>query len=196
MRLARNVFAVAALGCWIAVVAAGFWWLQEYETTPGPADAAPVVWPEGSSIGRAPGKATLVMFAHPLCPCSRASVAGLDELVRRAGPLTAHVLMMQPVDAGPDWADASLAETAARIPGVSVSKDPDGREAARFGARTSGHVVIYDALGRLTFSGGITASRGHAGESIGFDSALDAAKGSEPATTATPVYGCCLKDRQ
>ena len=50
---------------------------------------------------------------------------------------------------------------ASAIPGVIVTPDVGGRIAARLGAKTSGHVLVYDENGVLKFSGGITAARGH-----------------------------------
>ena len=54
--------------------------------------------------------------------------------------------------------------SAAAIPGVTVHVDHDGGEARRFGAETSGFVVLYDAHGELLFAGGITTGRGQAGD--------------------------------
>jgi hypothetical protein len=70
--------------------------------------------------------------------------------------------------------------------------DVGGAEASRFGARTSGYVLLYDASGKLTFQGGITGSRGHAGENIGrrtLQRILDAEPGP---MHEHAVYGCAL----
>jgi hypothetical protein len=65
-----------------------------------------------------------------------------------------------------NWAKTSLWRSAAAIPGVSETVD-DGREARLFGAATSGQTMVYDRNGRLLFSGGITAARGHLGDNPG-----------------------------
>ena len=62
----------------------------------------------------------------------------------------------------------------------------------KLGAETSGHVVLYDEAGNLRFSGGITRSRGHVGESDGAR-ALSALLNGSPATSGNfPVFGCRL----
>ncbi len=88
-----------------------------------------------------------------------------------------------------------MTRRAACIPGVSVLADPDGVEARRFGALTSGDAFLYDAGGRLVFRGGITPSRGHQGESAG-RSAIEAfLKGGRPRTATAPVFGCPIRSQ-
>src|SRR2546430_14419966 len=101
------------------------------------------------------------MFAHPWCPCSRASVGELAQIMSKAdGRLDALVLFHQPSADDEDLAATSLWQSASAIRGVTVKVDRDGEEAQRFGAATSGHIVLYDANGLLRFSGGITNARG------------------------------------
>jgi hypothetical protein len=77
--------------------------------------------------------------------------------------------------------------------GVSAAWDPDGREARVFGAQTSGVVFLYDTHGELLFEGGITGSRGHAGENFGADRLAAALRSGRPgAGTPSPVFGCSL----
>jgi hypothetical protein len=74
-------------------------------------------------------------------------------------------------------------------------RDRGGVEAKRFGARTSGEVLLYSAVGRLLFFGGITGSRGHEGDNYGLTSLASflTATPSESAVTAgSPVFGCAL----
>ena len=73
--------------------------------------------------------------------------------------------------------------------------DVDGREAALFGARTSGHVVAFDPAGRRTFAGGLTPARGRRGDGPGRLALLALLSGpsatSRPASDS-PVFGCPL----
>lgn len=87
------------------------------------------------------------------------------------------------------WGD-SLRRSLATIPGVSTAIDAGGLEAARFGAATSGHTLLYGQNGALLFSGGITGSRGHSGDNIGADAVVDLAAGRPARTRSTPVFGC------
>jgi hypothetical protein len=77
---------------------------------------------------------------------------------------------------------------------VTVLDDVDGTEARRFGALTSGQVVVYDADGRLRFSGGITPARGHAGDNAGRSAIIALLEGASSASVETPVFGCSLLD--
>jgi hypothetical protein len=97
----------------------------------------------------------------------------------------------------PGWERTPLWNRVAAIPGVAVQTDSGGVEAARFGSWTSGQILLYDAAGRLRFSGGITGSRGMAGDNAGADALLaqiasDA--GSAP-LAGSSVYGCELHGR-
>ena len=68
------------------------------------------------------------------------------------------------------------------------------REATRFGALTSGHVLLYGADAALLFSGGITASRGHVGENPGRSAIVTLLSGQRPERGRTPTFGCLLPD--
>src|SRR5204863_7423488 len=66
---------------WLSAVGFGLNMLWHYENVPGIAVTAPANWPASSQIKPTPGHATLVMFAHPHCPCTRASVGELALLM-------------------------------------------------------------------------------------------------------------------
>ena len=70
--------------------------------------------------------------------------------------------------------------------------DVDGTEAGRFGAATSGQVLLYDAGGRLRFSGGLTSTRGHPGESPGHRRIAAVVGGGDTEEATTRVFGCAL----
>jgi hypothetical protein len=132
------------------------------------------------------------MLAHPHCPCTRASIGELALLMAHVqGRLTATVLFLSPSDMPAAWEQTDLWEDAAAIPGVTVMRDADGAEARRFGAVTSGQVIVYDASGRVLFSGGITPSRGHAGDNQG-RSAIVALLDGDPSVRGSRVFGCSL----
>src|SRR5712664_697474 len=69
---------------WLGVAATGLAWMAHYANRPGAAADAPARWPAHSAIQHDPNRPTLVMFAHPQCDCTRASVAELTELIARA----------------------------------------------------------------------------------------------------------------
>jgi hypothetical protein len=193
----KNIVVTTLLGVvWVAALAFGGRVLFKYETTPGRAGVVSVNWPSVSVVPRQSDKPTLVMLAHPHCPCSRATVGELAQIMAHAvGKVNAFVLFVKPPGAGADWDDTDLRRSAAAIPGVTVLTDENGTEAKRFGATTSGHTMVYDRNGTLLFSGGITASRGHAGANAG-ESAVLAALSKQPLLhDRTPVFGCALTKR-
>jgi hypothetical protein len=188
---------VVALGAvvWLAALGVGFAALLAYKNTPGAddVDGHPGRWPAGTTVPRDPSRHTLVMFAHPRCPCTEASVTELGRVMSElSGHVSAVVVVvaLEGVDEG--WDSVSLAGRAGRIPGVTVVRDPDGREATRFGALTSGLVMLYDAGGTLQFSGGITASRGHEGDSFGERRVVSLVKTGTADRRDSPVFGCGL----
>ena len=136
---------------------------------------------------------TLVMLAHPHCPCTRASVGELAEVMARVqGRADAFVLFSKPASSGDDWDDTGLRRSAAAIAGVTVLSDADGAEARRFGAETSGHTLLFAADGRLLFSGGITQSRGHAGDNAGASAIVSLVHNEGAERAETFVFGCAL----
>ncbi|MEY2520218.1 MAG: hypothetical protein QOF24_1977 [Verrucomicrobiota bacterium] len=167
--------------------------MLKYESTPGPVGVVSHIWPSTSTIHRTAGRPTLVMLAHPRCPCTRASVGELAQIMAESqGKLSAYVLFMKPSGSGTEWDQTDLCRSAAEIPGVTVVSDADGIEARRFGAETSGHTFLFSADGRLLFSGGITASRGHAGGNAGESAVLAAINDASPKAARTMVFGCAL----
>lgn len=178
---------------WGSAMALGTGLLWRYKTTPGAAHRMrpDERFPVGSSVPRVPGKATLVMTAHPQCVCTRASLTELAKLMERVRDrLTAHVLFVRSQDT--NWNDSPAWTEAARIPGVTVSWDDDGRESALFDAKTSGQTLLYDAAGRLLFGGGITFARGHEGDNAGSRIILALLAKSTAGSNESPVYGCAL----
>lgn len=193
--LLRNKFFLTAIFgvTWIAAVAFGLGVLLRYESTPGRIGVVAGKWPAASSLPHPGPNPTLVMLAHPHCPCTRASIGELAQIMADTqGKLNAHVLFTKPPGAGADWDDTELRRSAAAIPGATVVTDADGSEARRFGAETSGHTFLFDPSGALLFSGGITASRGHAGRNAGESAIIAAVNGKRSDRMRTPVFGCSL----
>jgi hypothetical protein len=189
----RSTFWLALALVWFGVVAAGLAGMAAYSNRPGQPAQAPERWPEASGLTRDLSRPTIVVLAHPHCDCTRASLVELARLMARApGRARAVVVFMMPVGVGDDWATTSLWRLASSIPGAEVVRDDDGQEARRFGAATSGQTLMYDASGRLVFSGGITSSRGHEGDNAGV-AAMLARLGGQPHTeTSSPVFGCSI----
>jgi hypothetical protein len=178
---------------WLCMAGAGLWKLLSYEKTPGQVANKPAQWPKETRIPLARDRATLVVFAHPHCPCTRATLDELDRLIAECqGRLTAVVVMYQPKATGAEWSHSDLWARAERIPGVVVRGDSGGEEALRFGARTSGLVMLFGPNGHRRFAGGITSGRGHAGDNDGHSAVREAVLTGSAPTTSAPVFGCSL----
>jgi hypothetical protein len=179
---------------WLIGILSGTQILFDYENRPAHFHQSPEIWPKAASIPRTPGKPVLVLFAHPQCPCTRATVGELALLMARLkDDLTAHVIFIRPSEMPENWEQTDLWRTAASIPGVSVMSDPGGVEATRFHAQVSGQTMLYNADGRLLFSGGITASRGHSGDNAGRSAIVALVSKGKSGRTTTPVFGCYLQ---
>jgi hypothetical protein len=192
----RLVLFLSALS-WLTIVSIGLGFLWGYENTPGIAAESPKHWPTESRIQLAPDRATLVMLAHPHCPCTRASIGELASIMAHSqGRLNAYVLFIKPEGFAEDWNETDLWQSASTIPGVKVILDGNGREAHLFHAATSGQTVLYSPKGLLLFSGGITGSRGHFGDNAGQGSIVSLVNSAIPDQTETSVFGCPLFDPQ
>jgi hypothetical protein len=193
----RNLLVGFGLVCWLVVVVAGFVWIWHYKSIPGAPGATPEQWPAASQMQLAGDKPTLVMLAHPKCDCTRASLGELRQVMSRfSDRVAAHILLVRPFGSPASWVSSSSANwaLASSIPGVDVCEDVDGAEAARFGAETSGEVVLYSPHGRLLFRGGITGVRGHEGDNVGLQRLMAALTSPSAQLAESKVFGCALKD--
>jgi hypothetical protein len=184
---------VGATVLWLVAVCLGLSVLWGYENTPGVSAQPPRQWPSDSSIPRAQGSATLVMMAHPHCPCTRASIGELAALMAHTeGRLKAYVLFLKPEALTDGWERTDLFESARSIPGVTALVDADGREAQRFHSATSGQTMLYDGEGRLLFTGGITGARGHSGDNAGRSAIESLVRTGAAEQSESLVFGCPL----
>jgi hypothetical protein len=189
----RKPFLCFTIGLWLAAVAGAFGTLSRYSFSPGAPGNPPVKWPMASRIPLNRQHIALIMLVHPQCPCSRASIGELADLMAKSeGRISAYVLFIRLPGFADSWVHTDLWENARQIPGVTVISD-NGREAHLFGAATSGQTLVYDRRGRLQFSGGITLARGHWGDNAGVN-AVVALLGtrSQSGTATSAVYGCPL----
>ena len=189
------VRAVKIVMVWGIVVLCGFAYLVGYSATPGTGDHGCPSWPEDSRIVRTMGRPTMLVFLHPACPCSRATVEELSRLLTRiAESVDTTAVFTRPDGFHEGWERADLWKSVEALPHVRVVLDPGSEEARRFGAATSGCTMLYDSEGRLVFRGGITAARGHEGDSAGKNAILSWFTSGRAEPSKTPVFGCPLFD--
>lgn len=191
--------AYVAIAIWIAAVVAGWSVLARYQYSANDSPAAKQVdhWPFESRLPRTPDHSTLIVFLHPMCPCSRATLTELERLFtsvqgRANGAMDCVVDATMPEDAGDDWSDTDTVSRAKKLPNARVYADRGGAEADTFGATTSGFVMLFDKQGTRQFAGGVTESRGHEGDNAGLDALQRILCNESNATRSFPVFGCRL----
>ncbi|MDB6037131.1 MAG: hypothetical protein JWM99_972 [Verrucomicrobiales bacterium] len=194
----RNSHSIwGAVAIWLVSVIAAMSYLAKFSTTPGSSSPTPSVWPSDSQIPFSRKKPMLILFAHPHCSCTRASLDEFELLVARCeGQFSAHVVFVRCAGMSKEWTKTELWRHALTIPGVKIHVDEGGVEARRFGSLTSGQTVLYNQKRQLIFNGGITPSRGHSGDNPGFTAIIDSLRHSTPARNNTAVFGCPLFDSE
>ena len=179
-----------ALGAWLCCCAAATAWVTIYSHTPNDAGAAQPKLADGGLIQLDQARPTVVMFVHPRCPCTQASVEGLARLQRKFQDRFAlRVVFNVPRGMAPDWHQSTLWDSVGRLPDCERLVDMGGHITNQAGAETSGTVALYEPDGRLVFWGGVTASRGHAGDSPGSDALASYFK-DKPFPVQTDIFGC------
>jgi hypothetical protein len=167
--------------------------LWRYKSTPGSAATAPLEWPLGTRIVRAPDRATLLLFAHPRCTCTRASLSELAWILDRyPDRVAARVVFLRPDGVDEHWVDGDTYAVAGAMARVERIVDDGGAESRLFGAVTSGTALLYDTRGHLQFSGGITGARGHVGDNLGRSRVAALVAGGFADRPESPVFGCEL----
>jgi hypothetical protein len=185
------------LAVWFVSVAAGMGALGLYATTPGLQGEARSEWPADSGIARNLRRSTLLVFLHPHCPCSRATLAEVSRLLGApSGDLDVHVVFVQPPGAAAGWVKGPLWSDAEALEGVQIHADVDGVEATRFGVKTSGHVLLFDEHGQVRLSGGITPARGHEGDNPGRQAIVGREEIASTPPVTCPVFGCPLSNEE
>lgn len=185
---------VIAAGVWLVLAGVGVTLMVGYANVPGDEGQPPAHWPTDTKISQNRGQPTLIMFAHPKCPCTRASLEEFAQVIGNGSgsAFEAQVWFIKPAGTDSDWTNTSLYRQASSIPGVSVHCDEDGTETARFHVETSGQTVLYNASGKLLFHGGITISRGHAGDNPAQEELVRLLRYGSAIPSRTQVYGCPL----
>jgi hypothetical protein len=196
--LRRNWFPYLAILTWLIALVTGWWWATDYQfASEQVSPQSKAKWPAGSKLAHDARVSTLAVFLHPQCPCSRASIAELERLfanlqLRNATAPVLYVIATLPESEPGGWLETDTVKRAINLPGARLVADRSGTEAARFGALTSGTVMLFDTAGRRLYAGGITAARGQEGWNAGRDAIENLLQGKRTANPTTPVFGCRL----
>ena len=181
------------VGIWMLVVSVGMATLIDYSSRPGDGTRSATVWPTESRLFHAPDRNTLLVFLHPHCPCSRATVRQLNRILSSTSfPVAVRTVFFCPREHPSSWTEGDIWRTVQSIRDSVSVVDWDGLEASRFGVATSGHVLLFRSSGICSFSGGITSGRGHEGACGGDQAVLNLLRNNEPGFSTFPVFGCPL----
>lgn len=148
---------------WILAIGFGMWKLLSFSATPGKVGRALANITE-TALPLDENRPTLIVFLHPKCSCSRATLSELEQLLPEIKG-TKIILVFSHLK--PEWKDSDLWRDAENLRGVHLYPDASGVETKKFGVATSGHTVLFNQDKELIFTGGITSSRGHIGENEG-----------------------------
>jgi hypothetical protein len=164
-----------------------------YDAKPGEAAIPPHSIPIDSKNDPQNGMPLMLVFLHPHCPCSRTTVDQLQYLLHvNRGAVECRVLFVIPPDTEPGWENGNLLRRASLIPGITVERDKAGTQAKHLAVTTSGQVLFYRRDRTLAFCGGITPSRGHAGDCIGSQAITQLLEKEDCPYRQAPSYGCPL----
>lgn len=190
------------LTAWIVAICLVWWNMTAYsfqiDAEPTPIES----WPTAADVPLVADRPTVLLFLHPRCPCSVASLAELERALA-ATPAdlrpSVQVVATVPQDYDASWTDTNTMTRSENLPGAAVFIDAGGHESQKFGAASSGHVMAFAPTGELLYSGGVTHSRGHEGDNVGrasLVSVLSDSEGQIDVAAELPVFGCrlCLPD--
>jgi hypothetical protein len=178
----------------VLLVLAGLFYGRDFDHTAAPQHTFAKQWPASTQCTLDSVKPTLLMFIHPKCPCSGASLIELADLKRRIGDrVQIQLVYLQPAGAPWECEETKHWVFGRELDPDSPFKDVAGEEHHRFGATTSGEVFVFLPDARLAFHGGITPARGHVGENAGSQAIESLVLHSKSAWRESAVFGCPLE---
>lgn len=185
------------LAIWITGLSVGFYGLWSYMGAPGVTGRPPLSWPKVSVLTH-DERPTLVLFAHPKCPCSRASINELNRIMAKIGnKVNYNIIFYRPPGFSIDEVKSDLWNMVTKLPFSKTIIDHEGKITQTFGAKTSGQVYLYAGGTKdLIFTGGITSSRGHEGDNLGSAAIVSYINESKRIEKKTNIYGCSLFKQQ
>src|SRR6202140_3019570 len=91
---------------WLFAICFGSVALLRYENRPSEANVALRMWPAQSKLPLNENLPTLILFAHPKCPCTRATLGELSLLIARCSKKVATIVIFtKPADVDGNWVD-------------------------------------------------------------------------------------------
>lgn len=180
---------------WLGLLGFAYSLLVSYENTANKTEVNPKLWPRESQLKFDKRKDNLIIFLHPRCPCSDSSLEELNKLMAKS-PKSINVIAVFMSSEKQDketWLKGKLWKDIKANQEIKVFIDEKNTEIKRFKVNTSGEVLLYNSMGRLTYSGGISPARGHAGDNKGSQLIMKYLQGYKVQNAQSPVFGCLLQ---
>jgi hypothetical protein len=189
---AKKLWLGALVAVWLIILLFGHKLMNDYESEPGTIHSITKSWPAACQLNH--NGWTIVLAAHPFCPCTRATLNELNRLLSRCHSTPKiYALFYRPKKFEPNWNKTDLWREVSTFPGAIAIDDVDGLQSALFGADTSGETFLFSPEGKLLYHGGITAARGHEGDNAGEDSIISGINTGKVSVTDTPAFGCAIR---
>jgi hypothetical protein len=185
---------IALVVSWGAATGWGLWKALEYESAVAVVKTPPCQWPGNCAIARDAQRSTLLVFVHPKCPCTRATIRELERLLaRHRGRVAVRIIVLKPVGAPTGFEQTNLLAHLGPFPDLQIVVDEGGMYHRQFQASTSGECFLYDVQSQLVFHGGLTPYRGHEGPSAGQSAIVALLRNQTALHDSSPVFGCPLE---
>lgn len=182
--MSKKLTAILIGAAWLGAVAWGVHATMSYESTPGKSAQTPRV-----RLASHDSKWTIVMVAHPLCPCTAASLKALKAVVAEHRATVECKVVF--VGERPKVVSQNM-DLAGQVGASSVKWVSEEDAAESYGAFTSGQTFVFGPKGELAFSGGITPGRGVDQPQFAVKLFRSLISGQAPAGSV-PTYGCGLQ---
>lgn len=139
-------------------------------------------------------KLRVMVFLHPRCPCSRATIIELARTLRMSHTAAdIKAIFFKPATEPDSWVQHNTWDLCGEMRGIQRIIDNDGQIARQYGINASGHILVYSYKGDLLFGGGITESRGHEGDNPARRAfGLVIESNGDKHGGLMPVFGCSL----
>ena len=188
----KNPINFILISVWLIAISTGLYFLYQYQNKNGELGTSSSHWIESSNIHFEENKNNVLMFLHPYCPCSRASLNELAKILsHKIKPSTVKIILAKPESKDSNWVYESPLYKITKELNFQSLIDKNSHESKLFEAKTSGLVLIFNKDKKLMFRGGITDSRGHEGDNKGAQKALTILQSiSSQSLEEFFVFGC------
>jgi hypothetical protein len=182
--LARNNVRCALVGSlWLASVIIALALVTNHDFAAGAAGPSLTQWPTQSHVPFSDHNYSLVMFAHPRCPCTHTRLEELARLAtRHPNIVTPRVVFIKPAGADTSWEQTDQWSTASTFPSMRVLRHLDGTGTRLFHAQTSHHTLLFGSSGELLLAPALRLPAAKL-------EAMPGKAASIPNTRETPAYG-------